>query len=204
MKIVIFLCAAIWLAATVSGVVYMARYENTPGEKSDLYPAVFPPDSRIKPFSDRATLIFFVHPKCPCTRASLRELARLMSDLDSKLQAYVVLIKPENADANWTETDLRARAEAIPNVRVLIDEGEHETKIFHARTSGLTLLYDREGNLRFDGGITASRGHEGDNAGARAVFDIVTNNAGNRAETFVFGCLLNAKSCPDEATGDMQ
>ena len=97
-----------------------------------------------------------------------------------------------------------ASAEAIPNVRVLIDEGERETRIFNAQTSSLTLLYDRDGNLRFSGGITASRGHEGDNAGRRAVFEIVAREAAEKIETPVFGCPLHKKDCPGELIQERQ
>ena len=111
----------------------------------------------------------------------------------------MVFTKPEDEDEAWTQTDLRANAEAIPNVQVLIDKGEHEARIFNARTSGLVLLYDRQGNLRFDGGITASRGHEGDNAGSNAVFEIVTQENDKNVKTPVFGCPLHNKDCPGES-----
>lgn len=195
MKFLFFLCSILWLSAAVGGVFYLAQYENTPAEKNVSYPLIFPPESRIERDSKRATLIFFAHPKCPCTRASIRELSRLMTDVNGNLQAYIVFSKPVEESEEWTETDLRTSAEAIPNVRVLIDENERETKIFNAQTSGLTLLYDRTGNLRFDGGITLARGHEGDNAGSRAIFEIITKDAVKTAETAVFGCPLHKKDC---------
>jgi hypothetical protein len=198
MKFLLFFCAILWLAIAVAGVIYLTRYENTPAEKNAAYPLAFPPESRIKHEREHPMLIFFAHPKCPCTRASLRELARLMTDAGGKLQVYIVFIKPKDENQQWTETDLRASAEAIPNVQVLIDSDERETKIFNAQTSGLTLLYDRRGNLRFNGGITASRGHEGDNAGRRAVFEIVTEETDKTAETAVFGCPLHNKDCHGE------
>jgi hypothetical protein len=188
----------LWLSTAVGGVFYLARYENTPAAADVFYPPVFPPESRIERAGERSTLVFFAHPKCPCTRASLRELARLMTDAEGKLQAYVVFMKPKGENEAWTETDLRRSAGAIPNVRVVIDEDERETRIFGAQTSGLTLLYDRDGNLRFGGGITASRGHEGDNAGSRAIFQIITQDASNAAETAVFGCPLHKKDCAGE------
>jgi hypothetical protein len=198
MRFLLFLCGLLWLSIACGGVFYLARYENTPGEKNVSYPSIFPPESRIERDAERATLVFFAHPKCPCTRASLRELARLMTDADGKLKAYVVFIKPKDESEEWTQTDLRAYAEAIPNARVVIDEDERETRIFNAQTSSLTLLYDRYGNLRFSGGITAARGHEGDNAGRRAVFEIVTKEAGEMIETLVFGCPLHKKDCQGE------
>jgi hypothetical protein len=198
MKFLLFLCSILWLSIACGGVFYLARYENEPAAKNVAYPPVFPPESRIERDGARPTLVFFAHPKCPCTRASLRELARLMTDTGGKLQAFVVFIKPPGESEQWTNTDLRRSAEAIPNVRVLIDADERETTIFNAQTSSLTLLYDRAGNLRFNGGITAARGHEGDNAGRRAVFEIVAEEADKTVETFVFGCPLHKKDCRGE------
>jgi hypothetical protein len=198
MRFLLFLCSILWLSAASGGVFYLARYENTPAAKDVSYPPVFPPESRIARDAERPTLVFFAHPKCPCTRASLRELARLMADVDGKLKASVVFIKPRDEGEEWTQTDLRRSAEAIPNVRVLIDEDERETRIFNAQTSSLTLLYDRYGNLRFSGGITAARGHEGDNAGRRAVVEIAAEEADKTVETHVFGCPLHKKDCQGE------
>lgn len=198
MKFLLYFCIILWLSAAIGGVIYLSQYENTPGEKNVSYPMIFPVESSIERSAERPTLIFFAHPKCPCTRASLRELARLMTDVSDKLQVFVVFSKPKETSEEWTETDLRRSAEAIPNVRVLIDEDERETKIFQAQTSGLALLYDRDGNLRFDGGITASRGHEGDNAGSRAIFEIVAKESDKTAETAVFGCPLHKKDCQGE------
>ena len=204
MKFFLSLCAVFWLSTAVGGVIYLAQYENTPAEKNNSYPVVFPPQSRIERDAEQATLVFFAYPKCPCTRASLRELSRLMTEVDGKLQVYVVFSKPEDESGEWTETDLRQSAEAIPNARVLIDENERETGLFNARTSGLTLLYDRDGNLRFNGGITASRGHEGDNAGWRAIFEIVAKEDDKTAETFVFGCSLQNEDYQSELMRNAQ
>lgn len=198
MRSLLYLGAVVWLAAAISGVVCLTRFENTPAEANVAYPAVFPRQSRLERDLERPTLIFFAHPKCPCTRASLRELSRLMADTNGRTKTHVVFIKPGDESDDWVMTDLRDMAEAIPGVEVLIDERERETKLFNAATSSLTLLYDRGGNLRFDGGITASRGHEGDNAGRTALFKIITADADKTAEMPVFGCPLYQKDCPAE------
>lgn len=198
MKLPLFLCAILWISLVVGGSVYLTQYVNTPAAENGSYPRTFPPESRIVPDGTHPTLIFFAHPKCPCTRASLRELARLMTNVNGKLQVYVVFIRPQGEGDEWTETDLRASAEAIPNVRIVVDEDGRETKIFNGQTSGLNLLYDRHGNLRFNGGITSARGHEGESAGRRAIFEIVTQEAHQDAETPVFGCPLHNKDCEGE------
>jgi len=197
MKFLLCFCTILWLSIAVGGVFHLTQYENTPADENVSYPLIFPPESRIGRDANRVTLLFFAHPKCPCTRASIRELSRLMTLVNGDLQAYVIFSKPADESEEWTATDLRTNAEAIPNVRVLIDENERETNIFNAQTSGLTLLYDRDGRLRFDGGITASRGHEGDNAGSRAIFEIITKDAVKTGETAVYGCSLHKKDCRD-------
>lgn len=198
MKLLYFFVLITWISVSAAGTAYLARYENTAAETNKSYPKTFPKESSIERTAGQPTLVFFVHPKCPCTRASLHELSRLMTDVDNRLQVQFVIMKPENADANWTETDLRASAEAIPNAHVLIDEGGRETEIFDARTSGLILLYDRDGNLRYDGGITASRGHEGDNGGRQAIYNIVAQNADESTAMPVFGCPLRDRDCNGE------
>jgi len=192
------LAVLLWLSVTVAGIFYLAKYENTPAESSTIYPASFPVESAIPQEDNLPTLIFFSHPKCPCTRASLHELNRLMTDVDGRLKAYVVFTKPVGAEDNWAETDLRTTAENIPNVRVLIDENERETNIFNAQTSGLSLLYGRSGKLRYDGGITASRGHEGDNTGRSAIANIITQDYDETSKMPVFGCPLLNKDCRGE------
>lgn len=195
MKIILFFCVGLWLLAIVAGMSSVLRYENTPAETAVLYPVFFPEESHIDRNSELPTIIFFAHPKCPCTRASLRELSRLMSDVDGKLSVNLVFSKPEGEDDEWTNTDLRKLAEEIPNVKIIIDENERETNLFNAQTSGTVLLYDQEGKLRFDGGITAARGHEGDNPGRNAIFKILIEKQKENTETFVFGCPLHDKNC---------
>lgn len=193
MKILLSAALIVWLSVTISGTIYLARYKNTPSESNISYPANFPAESRIQLNGKIPTLIFFAHPKCPCTRASLNELNRLMTDLNGRLQIYFVFMKPLNADENWAKTDLVKTAGLIPNAHILIDENELETKIFNAQTSGLILLYDSQGNVLYAGGITSSRGHEGDNAGRRAIYNIITQNSDSTMETPVFGCPLRSQ-----------
>ncbi len=82
-------------------------------------------------------------------------------------------------------------------MQLRIDERGEAAKRFGARTSGLFFVYDADGRLRFRGGLTAARGHEGDNAGLEAAVATVrgetpeTSSAGI-ARSPVFGCALFA------------
>ena len=72
------------------------------------------------------------------------------------------------------------------------DDGGAEARAFGVETSGQTLLYDAAGKLRFNGGITGSRGHAGDNAGRKALVALIGETAPDRNGASVFGCPLFA------------
>jgi hypothetical protein len=57
--------------------------------------------------------------------------------------------------------------------------------------SGFTLLYDPAGRLRFAGGITSARGHEGDSFGQRRILAVLSGDPADRADAPVFGCSLH-------------
>ena len=113
-----------------------------------------------------------------------------MAHSQGRLTAYVLFLKPKGLSAEWEKTDLWQSANNIPGVSVILDDDGREARLFQAATSGQTLLYDSEGRLVFKGGITASRGHSGDNAGRSAIVAIVNAEMPDRTDTYVFGCAL--------------
>jgi hypothetical protein len=179
----------LWLLAVGLGLSVLWGYENTPGVSADA-PRRWPSDSSIELARDRDTLVMLVHPHCPCTRATIGELAALMAHTEGRLKAYVLFLKPAGLADGWEKTDLLQSAESIPGVTTIVDEDGREAERFHSATSGQTMLYDAEGRLLFTGGITGSRGHSGDNAGRSAVESLVRTGTAERAESFVFGCPL--------------
>ncbi len=138
------------------------------------------------------------HPHCPCTRASVGELALLMAQTQGKAAAYVLFLKLPDFTEEWEKTDLWYSAANIPGVTVLEDEDGAEAKLFNASTSGQTLLYDADGKLLFSGGITGARGHSGDNAGRGAIVSLLNEGKAEQTETAVFGCPLfnGGEACP--------
>jgi hypothetical protein len=180
-------CAA-WLLMIGGGLSLLWDYENSSGPNV-IPPSRWPLDSNIDLASDRATLIMLAHPHCPCTRASIGELARLMAQAQGRVTAYALFVKPDGSSDDWEKTDLWQSAASIPGVNVVVDDGI-EAQRFHAATSGQTVLYDAEGQLLFSGGITGSRGHSGDNAGRSAIVSLLNTGEAERADTAVFGCPL--------------
>jgi hypothetical protein len=186
-----------WIAAVAFGLRILFQYENTPGRIGAL-PRIWP-ESRIIPATDRPTLVMLAHPRCPCTAASVGELAQIMARFQGKVAAYVLFVTPKDAGRAWDDTSLRHSAEAIPGVTVVLDVDGAEARRFGAETSGHTLLFASDGTLLFSGGITGSRGHGGDNAGESAIISLVSNQTPARTRTHVFGCALanRAESGPN-------
>jgi hypothetical protein len=182
------LSALIWLAAVGSGMGVLWVYDHTPGGDAGV-PSQWPARSKMHLASDQPTLIMFAHPKCACTRASIGELAVLMTHCQNRVKAIVVFLRPKGTREDWLHTDLWRSAEAIPGVTAQADEGGGESRNFHVTTSGHVVLYDVDGKLLFSGGITSARGHFGDNAGRSDIVQWLHHeNAGT--ETPVFGCSL--------------
>jgi hypothetical protein len=188
-----------WIVGIGAGLCALWSYAHDPGLQ-DESPADWPLSSQLRRPADKPVLVFFAHPRCPCTRASIRELERLLARVTGKVQAHVVFTQPASADDQWSDTDLQRSAAAIMGVNVFRDAGGVETDLFRARTSGLALLYSDSGSLLFHGGITPSRGHEGDNDGAASLIAAILDKGSRVQRTNVYGCPLQA---PDTTQGNL-
>ena len=140
---------------------------------------------------DSWALVIAAHPNCPCTRATLNELSRLLCTSKALTKVYMLFYRPEGSDKSWNQSNLWRLAESIPNVIPLDDPGGKESAKFNATTSGEVFLYDPSGNLRFHGGITGARGHEGDNAGEDIIAETLSGRGTNsERKTPFFGCSI--------------
>jgi hypothetical protein len=181
--------ALTWVAALGYGMQALWKYETTAGPSAPVASA-WPSGSTVRRQPDKPTLLMVAHPHCPCTRASIAELAQIMADAPHGITASVLFVKPSGAGPDWDDTELRRSAAAIPGVSVTTDDNGVEAALFGAKTSGHTLVFDRNGTLVFSGGITATRGHAGDNAGENAVLAALRQQTPVRERTAVFGCSL--------------
>jgi len=165
------------------------RYATTPGPAATA-PAAWPGDAPFPKASIGSTLMVFLHPQCGCSRATLEELSRLQACCSRQMEATVLMNAPSTVPAGWTDSDLRKAAVAIPGVRVLDDPDGATARRFGVHTSGQTLLYDPQGGLVFQGGITPMRGHSGDNAGRDEISHLLRGGPPRPVRTPVFGCAL--------------
>lgn len=184
-------CAmTVWLGGSVGGYGLLLQYKATPGPLTQV-PRHWPWQATLARSEFSPSLLMFAHPRCPCTRASLNELAQVLSSCrDTDLTARVIFHVPKSLPTDWTESHLVAQARDIHGVEVIWDPNGDLTKRFGVQTSGHVLLYDQEGMLTFSGGITGLRGHEGENAGRETVISFVRSRPRNASPIPVFGCPL--------------
>lgn len=184
----------LWLGGLGCGMAWINHYSEIPGP-AGVPPERWPAESKISRATGQPSLILFAHPQCPCTTATMGELELLMARAQGHLSAQVWFLKPENTPDNWTNTGLWHTAALIPGVSVHVDPAGREARRFHAATSGQVLLYGTDGHLLFQGGITESRGHAGDNAGRSAITDLALGQRTMVLQTPVFGCSLFDTNC---------
>lgn len=182
---------ALWVAAIAFGLHALMSYKGKPGAVGET-PSTWPANHLIDSPSQKPLLIMFAHPRCPCTKASLGELELLVAKAKDKFDAAVLFYEPEESPENWSKTTSVELARAIPGVRVIVDKDGQVAQRFAAETSGHTMVYTSAGQLLFSGGITGSRGHQGENHGFDVVLRILQGEQPPLAwnATQVFGCGL--------------
>jgi hypothetical protein len=181
-----------WLLCVFLGLRTLWNYALSAGDAA-LAPLQMPRVDVIRRQPGRATLILFVHPHCPCSRATVSELSVITTHSKNRLNAYVLFMLPPGYPENWARTDLWRNAATIPGVVTVVDKNAHYARLFNAATSGQVMLYAPNGRLLFKGGITRSRGHEGDNSGRRQIIALLKQESSGSRETSVFGCPLFSK-----------
>ncbi len=189
-----------WIALVGAGMLLLTAYKGTPGKLLPS-PVRWPEESTIPRDPAQPTLVVFVHPRCPCSRATIGELDELMTYAQGKVKAHVVFIQPAGTPDEWVETDRWSAAAQIPGVDVRRDRGGVESARFHAHTSGEALLYSASGELQYEGGMTIARGHAGDNPGCRSILALLNGEVAPVIKAPVYGCsMFGPKQEKEETT----
>ena len=149
-----------WLMSVSCGLLGFAFYMHSPGTPS-APPERWPVTSTLSLHPDRTTMLFFVHPRCPCTLASTDELEAVLSRHATRCFLQIVVAQPPEAGSDWTEPKLLDRLNRLPESSLRNDVEGREIRTFGVSTSGHVLLYSPDGELLFNGGVTASRGQAG-------------------------------------------
>jgi hypothetical protein len=180
-----------WGAATGWGLWKALEYESAVAVVKTP-PCQWPGNCAIARDAQRSTLLVFVHPKCPCTRATIRELERLLARHRGRVAVRIIVLKPVGAPTGFEQTNLLAHLGPFPDLQIVVDEGGMYHRQFQASTSGECFLYDVQSQLVFHGGLTPYRGHEGPSAGQSAIVALLRNQTALHDSSPVFGCPLES------------
>lgn len=184
-----FFLFGLWLLLLSFGFWRLMFYANTPGEGA-VTGTDWPTEAQLDRPSHSGILIIFTHPYCPCSMATLGELERLVPHFQGKIHSSVFFFKPKEKDLNWVKSDAWKKVQLLQGVNTFVDEDGKEAAKFGAKTSGQALLYNSEGHLVFNGGITPERGHMGDSVGRSAILRFLSKGDSVAVSSPVFGCSL--------------
>jgi hypothetical protein len=173
------LVVAAWLASIATGFAWWEAYEATPGQAGRAIESA--PSARAG-----WELVLFAHPECPCTRASLTELAKLIHASGPSLKIRVAFVQPDGAE----RTDLWNAAIELPGVQVVCDPDGVEAKRVGAATSGHVVVFDSAGRVAFSGGIPSKRGRTGESVGRSAILALLSGAEPLVQVAPTFGCPL--------------
>lgn len=187
----------VWVVLVLAGSWALLRFNFEAGSKGTI-PKTWPDGTKL-PYPHEPTLVLAVHPRCACTRATLGELQIILARAKAHVVADVLMYRPAISAREWSDSDVASLAREISGVTVIEDPGGAKAARFGALTSGQVLLYSEAGKLLFEGGITASRGHSGDNNGRDAVIALLDNGSAGISSTPVFGCALSEPFAQPEA-----
>ena len=112
---VIWLAGFAWLSVIVGGIWVWERYDTTPGSLREQTGA-----ADVAAIA-RWRLTVFAHPRCPCTRATLRELAGIVREVP-ELSVRVLFVRPASARDGWEFGESWDAANRLPGCEVACDE----------------------------------------------------------------------------------
>jgi hypothetical protein len=102
----------------------------------------------------------------------------------------IYFYQPKTQNMEWVKSDLWDRASQLPSTQSFADLDGTLAREFKATTSGEVFVYSPNGLMLFHGGLTPSRGHEGDSVGTRSLEEIAHTGHSEVREAAVFGCTL--------------
>ncbi|MBX3434592.1 MAG: hypothetical protein KF847_14835 [Pirellulales bacterium] len=185
-----------WAVLCLGSFAALVIYKQAPG---DMQFACRELDSGLPDREDQAPyrLVMAIHPKCPCSTASVRQLERLLARTGSQMSVTMLAYRPSRAPADWERTSLTTRAQSVAHVQLVVDDDGQIAAQLGLCTSGATVLFGPDGVPLFSGGVTPSRGHEGDCTGADAVFAAVRGRRIPVSTAPVYGCSLDMNPSAD-------
>lgn len=186
-------------AAVVSAQVLLLAHVTGPGARGT------PPPQLPAATADRlgcrrgAVLLVAAHPQCPCLPATLEQVLPLTTGADAPA-LRVLVMTPRRLPPEWDPAAATAVRAGLPPGSVVDDLDGELARQLGMLTTGHVLLYGDRGELLFDGGVTAGRGHRGDNTAARTLRARVADRRPLGDSPSVYGCPVQTDMAADVAS----
>ncbi len=182
-----------WVMVCAIGAYLAMRHEFEPGQLDSLRRG-WPADTALEAKPGRITVVAFLHPRCVCTAATVKQLLHALR-AQPQVTIYAVVLTPGEAESTkaWDDGEYARMIRAsLSGARIITDREGAECGKFGALTSGTIIVFDREGQEIFRGGITNRRGGEDSNPGLRQFCAALTGSPAEKSEIPppVFGCAL--------------
>ena len=139
----------------------------------------------------RFHLMMAIHPMCPCSNASATELQRLLAHSTEKIRCTILAYTTAQTGTKWLQSQLIARFQSTPSTTVVSDVDGRIASQYRMAYSGATVLIRPDGTMAYWGGITPSRGHEGDNFGVDSILYAIEHDTKGIIEGPVYGCSID-------------
>lgn len=181
---------AAWLAAIATAMAALADYMHTPAPQAapaDAWPDTLEPlDAGVH------TLVLAVHPRCPCTVATVRQLEKLRDTPEHPLRIRAYAFEPARPDQprDWRDTDVTRILERH-GARVIPDPEGNAATTLRLTTSGHAVLFDPNANAVFQGGLTHARGVAGPSAAVVNINRVLAGQPHPLNTTHVYGCPIH-------------
>lgn len=191
------IAVSVWVLLLAGGSGYLAAHSaraGSAGATPDVWPA------GVDRAGGRWTVVLAAHPRCPCTRASASELIGALAEATEPYELIVLAYTPAG-DPDFSHSGVVRRLSEISHAVVVDDIDGRTAGAFGAMTSGHAAVFDPAGTLRFTGGLTPSRAHEGPNTGSAAVRALLRGEAAPAVVAPVYGCPLNNETRSDATLG---
>jgi len=134
-----------WGSLLVVGFLLLAQEEFTP-VKASLPVTLFPRSSAVRLVSNKLTLVLFAHPHCPCTRASLHELDRLLAETQNRVSVTVVFTIPDGVPVDWEQGDCGTRRPGCPAFVLLEIKGAGKRANLRSRVQDMSCCMTPPGS----------------------------------------------------------
>jgi hypothetical protein len=180
-----------WASLLAGGFTVLMRYESVAASP----PHVSSEINSLFRNAEQPTLVVGLHPHCPCSKATVAELNKILGHTPGKSRLVVYAFKPKAETVDWIASSTISTLNKL-GARIEIDEDGLMAKQLGLSASGQIQLFSAQGELIYNGGITAGRGHEGDNAGEQAVIDLLLKGGSDRKSAPVFGCPIFETKSP--------